>query len=175
MRVFRFYLPLMMVVPVSPLLAATTTSSFTVSSVITSGCALGTNNTQSVNDFGTLSFGSMSSISENVDVASSAGAGSVIVTCTPGLAVSIALDYGIHNGSSARRYMENSATSTTLGYQLYQDASYSNVWGTGEQAYSIASFPSTTQTYTVYGRLYAVSGLPAAGTYSDTVTVTLTY
>lgn len=165
----------MLLLPTCLVFAATTTSSFTVSSVITSGCALGASNTESVSDFGTLSFGSMSSISENVDVASSSGAGSIIVTCTPGIAVTVALDYGTHNGSSARRYLENSATNTTLGYQLYQDASYSTVWGTGSLAYSIDSFPATTQTYTVYGRLFAVSGLPAAGTYSDTVTVTLTY
>ena len=152
-----------------------TTSSFTVSSVITSGCALGTSSSDSVTDFGTLNFGSMSSIADNVDVASTPGAGSIVVTCTPGMSVSIALDYGLHGGSASERYMENSDSTATLGYQLYQDAAYSTVWGTGSLAYSVASFPDTTQTYTLYGRLFLVTGLPTAGTYTDTITVTLTY
>ncbi|WP_456154846.1 Csu type fimbrial protein [Tatumella citrea] len=155
--------------------ADTTTSSFTVSSVITSGCALGTDSNDTVTDFGAIDFGSMSSIAGNVDVASTPGAGSVIVTCTPGMSVSIALDYGLHGGSASERYLENSTTEATLGYQLYQDAAHSLVWGTDALAYSVASFPDTTQTYTIYGRLFPVTGLPASGTYTDTITVTLTY
>lgn len=155
--------------------ADTTTSSFTVSSVITSGCALGTDSNDTVTNFGSMDFGSMSSIAGNVDVASTPGAGSVIVTCTPGMSVSIALDYGLHGGSSTERYLKNSATEATLGYQLYQDAAHSTVWGTDALAYSVASFPDTPQTYTIYGRLFPVTGLPASGTYTDTVTVTLTY
>ncbi|KFD20268.1 MULTISPECIES: Csu type fimbrial protein [Tatumella] len=155
--------------------ADTTTSSFTVSSVITSGCALGTSSSDSVTDFGTLNFGSMSSIADNVDVASTPGAGSIVVTCTPGTSISIALDYGLHGGSASERYMKNSDSTATLGYQLYQDAAHSTVWGSGSLAYSVASFPDTTQTYTLYGRLFPVTGLPTAGTYTDTITVTLTY
>ena len=155
--------------------ADTTTSSFTVSSVITSGCALGTSTSDSVTDFGTLNFGTMSSIADDVDVASTSGAGSIIVTCTPGTSISIALDYGTHGGSASERYLENSDSTATLGYQIYQDAAHSTVWGTGSLAYSVSSFPDSTQTYTLYGRLFAVSGLPTAGTYTDTITVTLTY
>ncbi len=155
--------------------ADTATSSFAVSSVITSGCALGTDTNDSVTNFGTLDFGSMSSIPGNVDVASTSGAGSVIVTCTPGMSVTIALDYGLHGGSASERYLENSANNATLGYQLYQNAAHSIVWGSDALAYSVASFPDTPQTYTIYGRLFPVTGLPASGTYTDTVTVTLTY
>lgn len=158
-----------------PCMASTTTDSFQVSATITSGCAFGTSETSGSTDFGTLSFGTMTAIGSNVDVASSSGAGSIVVTCTPGTAISLALDYGEHGGSASSRYMTNSSGSATLGYQLYQDAAHSAVWGTGSLAYSVASFPDTTQTYTVYGRLFATDGLPVSGTYSDTVTVTLTY
>ncbi|WP_049074117.1 Csu type fimbrial protein, partial [Klebsiella michiganensis] len=114
------------------------------------------------------------SLYSNVDVASTAGAGSIIVTCTPGTAISIALDYGVNGGSATQRYMSN-GNSSTLAYQLYQDANRANVWGSSTLALSVASFPSTTQTYTVYGRLFATNGFPAVGSYTDTVTVTLTY
>lgn len=147
---------------------------FKVSAQITAGCALGAGDGSQTTDFGTLNFGTLSSLYSNVDVASTAGAGSIIVTCTPGTAISIALDYGVNGGSATQRYMSN-GNSSTLAYQLYQDANRANVWGSSTLALSVASFPSTTQTYTVYGRLFATNGFPAVGSYTDTVTVTLTY
>jgi len=47
--------------------------------------------------------------------------------------------------------------------------------GTGTLAKTISNFPTTTQTYPVYARLFSATTLPEAGTYTDTVTVTLTY
>jgi spore coat protein U-like protein len=155
--------------------ADTTTSSFSVSATVENGCVFGDATGSSTTDFGTIDFGTMSSISSSVDVASSSGSGSIVVTCTPGVAASIALDYGVNGGDSAGRYLINSAGTQTLEYQLYQDSDRSTVWGTDSLAYSIESFPDATQTYTVYARLFAVSDMPAAGTYTDTVTVTLTY
>ncbi|MDF7630917.1 MULTISPECIES: spore coat U domain-containing protein [unclassified Pantoea] len=157
----------------SPCFASSTTDSFQVTAEITSGCAFGSSGSSSSTDFGTLDFGTMSAISSNVDVASSSGAGSIVVTCTPGTAITLALDYGENGGSSSSRYLSNG--SATLAYQLYQDAAHTTVWGSDSLAYSVSSFPDSTQTYTVYGRLFATAGLPASGTYSDTVTVTLTY
>ena len=154
--------------------ADTVQKSFKVTAQITTGCQLGSGTGTPSADFGTLDFGSMSSLYSNVDVASSAGAGSIVVACTPGMAVTVALDYGVNGGSVSQRYMSN-GSGNTLAYQLFQDPNRSTVWGTGAQAYSIASFPGTTQTYTVYGRLFATNGFPAQGSYTDTVTVTLTY
>jgi len=153
--------------------ASTTTDTFTVSAVITSGCAFGTSSTSNTTDLGTLSFGTMAALSDNVDATSSTGSGSIVVTCTPGTAVTISLDYGVNGGSATERYLSNGTQS--LGYQLYQDASHSTVWGEDSLAYSISDFPQTTQTYLVYGRLFSSTTVPDAGTYTDTVTVTLAY
>ncbi|WKX27178.1 spore coat U domain-containing protein [Tatumella ptyseos] len=153
--------------------ASSTTDTFTVSAVITSGCALGTSTTSETTDLGTLSFGTMADLANHVDATSASGAGSIVVTCTPGTAVTISLDYGVNGGSDTERYLSNG--SELLGYQLYQDAAHSTVWGSGTLAYSISAFPQTTQTYPVYGRLFSSSTVPAAGTYTDTVTVTLVY
>ncbi|WP_241650146.1 Csu type fimbrial protein [Rosenbergiella collisarenosi] len=153
--------------------AGTTSDTFQVSAVITSGCEFGTTQASSSGNFGTISFGTMTAIGNNVEVASSVGAGSIVVTCTPGTAITLSLDYGIHGGTAAQRYLSNG--SSVLGYQLYQDAAYSNVWGSGSLAYSVSSFPQSTQTYTIYGRLFSMSSLPNKGTYTDTITVTLVY
>nr|WP_252318888.1 spore coat U domain-containing protein [Candidatus Symbiopectobacterium sp. PLON1] len=111
----------------------------------------------------------------NVDVASSAGSGSIVVTCTLGTSVSIALDYGTNGGSSTQRYLKNSAGTRTLPYQLYRDVARSQVWGTGTLALTVSSFPSTTQTYTVYTRYFGATPLPAAGQHTDSVTIKVTY
>nr|WP_232776621.1 spore coat U domain-containing protein [Rahnella sp. AA] len=155
--------------------AATATTSFSVTATVTNGCAFGNSLASPITNLGTINFGSFASVPANVDVVSSAGAGSVVVTCTPGATVSIAMDYGIHGGSATQRYMANSGATATLAYQLYQNAAHSVVWGTGTQAMSISSFPATTQTYPVYARLLSFTTSPTAGTYTDTVTVTLTY
>ncbi|WP_410961873.1 spore coat U domain-containing protein, partial [Salmonella sp. SAL4457] len=78
------------------------------------------------------------------------GAGSIVLTCTPGMTVSVALDYGVNGGSSSQRYLKRVSGNETLAYQLYQDAAYSQVWGNGALARTIANFPASTQTYTVY-------------------------
>ncbi|KAF1069394.1 MAG: hypothetical protein GAK45_01110 [Pseudomonas citronellolis] len=148
---------------------------FQVSATVASGCAFGTTLSSSNYNLGNLNFGTLASLATPVSVASSAGSGSIVLTCTPGMTVSIALDYGTNGASASQRYLRQGSGSETLAYQLYRDAAYSQVWGTGALALSVPSFPAATQTYTVYARLLASSSLPSAGTYTDTVTVTLTY
>nr|WP_279432901.1 spore coat protein U domain-containing protein [Pseudomonas aeruginosa] len=139
------------------------------------GCAFGTAISNNAYDLGTLSFGTLGNLASPVNVASSSGAGSIVLTCTPGMTVSVALDYGVNGGSSNQRYLKRVSGNETLAYQLYQDAAYSQVWGNGALARTIANFPASTQTYTVYARLFAVGSLPSAGNYRDTVTVTLSF
>ncbi len=57
-------------------------------------------------DLGTLSFGTLGNLASPVNVASSSGAGSIVLTCTPGMTVSVALDYGVNGGSSSQRYLK---------------------------------------------------------------------
>ncbi|MGS7196109.1 Csu type fimbrial protein [Pseudomonas aeruginosa] len=140
---------------------------FQVQAVVANGCAFGTAISDNAYDLGNLA--------SPVNVASSSGAGSIVLTCTPGMTVSVALDYGINGGSSNQRYLKRVSGNETLAYQLYQDAAYSQVWGNGALARTIANFPASTQTYTVYARLFAVGSLPSAGNYRDTVTVTLSF
>jgi len=155
--------------------ADTASTSFTVSATINKGCAFGSSLANPVTDLGTINFGSMPTIPSNLDVTSTSNAGSVAITCTAGITVSIAMDYGIHGGNATQRYMANSANTGTLAYQLYQDAAHSQVWGSGSLAKTVSNFPSTTQIYPVYARLFSTATLPVAANYTDTITVTITY
>lgn len=170
------WMPIFASLLVSPCTSASSVSKqFTVAAIINSGCIFGNSARSTASHLGTLNFGEKAFLDSNVDVTSTSGGGSIVVTCTPGLAISIAMDYGVNGGSSSSRYMARNDSSDTIAYQLYQDAGRSIVWGTGSLAYGVSSFPTGTQTYPVYGRLFSSNIQPSAGTYTDTVTVTLTY
>lgn len=111
--------------------------------------------------------------------------GTVTVTCSrPILSpesgpYSIALSSGA-GGSYADRTM--AAGSEVLHYQLYSDPSYTTVWGDGSGgsgvvngSYSLPLFIlSASYNHSVYGRIPA-DQWPAAGSYTDTITVTVSY
>lgn len=151
---------------------------FTVNASIVKGCTLGSGATD-VTSLGTLSFGNVSSLDAPVDVASTQNAGSVVIKCTPGVSVTLALGSGNNvtgSVSSGRKLLKASGTET-LTYQLFQDAAHATVWGDGTNGGSSQVFSSTgaVQEYKVYARLLASSTLPSAGNYTDSVLLTVTY
>ena len=103
---------------------------------------------------------------------------SLTVQCTNTTPYSVALDAGTNAGgasSFANRAMKNGAHS--LGYQLYLNAGRSSVWGdgTGGSAPATGTGTGSSQTLTIYGRLPVLGSTVVPGTYTDTVTVTITY
>ncbi|AEB58740.1 Csu type fimbrial protein [Ectopseudomonas mendocina] len=151
--------------------------SFQLRAEIVPGCLLGAGGSDATS-FGSISFGSISTLPSNLDAASTPGNGSIVLQCSPGTAVSISLNAGLNASSvGGGRYLARGAE--RLRYQLYQDAARSLIWGDGSNGGTRLSvnFPvgSATQTYTVYARLFAVSPLPSAGIYTDTITVTVSY
>ncbi|WP_230411459.1 spore coat U domain-containing protein [Collimonas humicola] len=107
--------------------------------------------------------------------------GDVAVTCTATIVIgtgsyTIALSTG--SGTFANRALISGGNS--LNYNIYTDTARSIVWGDGSgttqtesDSYVILLTP-TTRHYTPYGRIPGAQNKPA-GTYSDTVTVTITY
>lgn len=172
-----FSLTLMALTAADCVRADTVTETFQVTATIESGCVFGSESDDSdtVTDLGTIDFGTLSTTDTDVDISSSESAGSIVLTCTPGISLSIAIDYGLNDGSSSARYL--ALDDDQLAYQLYQDSSRSTVWGSATDGLdmTISSFPESTTTYTVYARLMAVDSLPSSGVYTDTVTVTLSY
>ena len=79
------------------------------------------------------------------------------------------------SGASVAARKLTSAASGTLNYALYQDVGRATLWGQTIGTDTVAGTGSgATQTLTVYGRIPALQG-SAAGAYTDTITVTLTY
>ena len=108
--------------------------------------------------------------------------GTVTVSCTVtviGLIESWTVDLSSGNsGNFATRVLANG--SSTLSYNLYTSAAYTSIWGDGSGTTSVVSgstllaVGTTNNYYTVYGRIPAGQDA-AAGTFTDTIVVTLNY
>lgn len=116
-----------------------------------------------------VDFGATGPLVANVDAA-----GAVTARCTSTTPYAIALSNGTGGGTGpAARKMVNGAIAITYG--LYQDAARAQPFGSTLNV-DMASGTGTglAQTINVYGRV-PPQATPVAGTYSDTITVTLTY
>ena len=108
--------------------------------------------------------------------------GTVTVSCTVtllGLLESWTIALGTGNsGSFSARRMANGAS--TLSYNLYTSAAYTNVWGDGSGSTTLVNggapltIGTTNTDYTVYGRLPARQDA-AAGIFTDMIVITLNY
>ena len=104
----------------------------------------------------------------------------VTVNCTKGTAFNTALTAGLTTGSStAQRLLNDGAAGDTLQYNLYTSSALTTPWGV---TINTDTVPGTgtgmgaAVTQTVYGKVVdsANQGIPP-GTYSDTITVNVTY
>jgi spore coat protein U-like protein len=111
--------------------------------------------------------------------------GLVQVTCTllsgGATAVTLVSSYSTGaSGSYALRTMLSGAS--TLGYNLYYDAAYTQIRGNGTGGSQTGGAtlnlspgtPTQTASGTIYGRIPAGQDV-AAGSYADTIVVTITY
>lgn len=145
--------------------AATDTTTFDVKLTITSTCDIHTTAATDVN------FPNSASTATNVDAA-----GNLVVNCTPSTAYTIALNKGVHGADVTTRSMSNGAA--LVPYQLYRAAARTaaDIWGettgAGGNVYSGTGIGAN-QSVPVYGRVPSAN-FPA-GSYSDTITATVTY
>jgi spore coat protein U-like protein len=115
-----------------------------------------------------LNFGSHGVLSANIDATSQ-----LAVTCTPSTAYTIGLNGGNANAAPTVRKMAKGAERITYG--LYQNAARTQAWGESIGTDTVAATGSgLAQNFTVYGRVPPQAS-PTAGTYTDTIVVTVTY
>lgn len=101
----------------------------------------------------------------------------VAVTCTNTTPYNVGLDAGTVAGSSVTsRLMAGTATGntgTTVGFQLYQDAGRTTVWGNTQGTNTVAGTGTgSAQSIAVYGQVPAQT-TPKPDTYQTTVTATV--
>jgi spore coat protein U-like protein len=94
--------------------------------------------------------------------------------CSTGLPYTIALNPGLAPGATVTTRQMTDGKATT-NYALFSDSAYTVNWGQtpGTDTVAATGTSSVAQT-TVYGQIPA-GQYPAPGSYSDTVTATVTY
>ena len=76
------------------------------------------------------------------------------------------------NGGGGQRRMRHAFRSDTLGYNLFQDASYTRVWGDGAIGSPLSLGVTGRHTGHIFGQIFP--GQDAwVGAYEDTVTITV--
>ena len=117
-----------------------------------------------------LAFGSVTA----AEAPSRQATASIEVACGPGVPFTIALDEGQNPGSGTRRVLD-SATGEYANYDIFVDAGHAQRWGAGgTQSVSGVTTSAGTARLTAYGMISTATQL-AAGSYSDTVTVTMVF
>lgn len=154
----------------APAHAGTANGTFNVTTTVVNSCLLGTTSALAFPNY------------DPTSATATNGSTSISVTCTTGDAYVIALNYGANGGTAANRIMKSGTN--TLNYNLYTDSGYANVWK--DSTVCIAGYsgsncdtgtgagPATANSYTVYGQIAAQQNVPA-GSYSDTITITVTF
>lgn len=151
-----------------PATAATTTQQFQVQLQIIAQCV--------INSTATLNFGSIGVLGGSGGNVNNDQTTTVAVQCTNTTPYNIGLDAGTTTGGSVgTRLLLNTNTNETVQYKLYQDSGHSTNWGNtvGTDTQS-ATGSGASQSYTIYGRI-PPQNTPTPGSYSDTITVTVTY
>lgn len=143
--------------------AANDSDTFTVSANVVATCQITAND---------LDFGDYNPVAAaNVDAATT-----ISLTCTNGTAYNVGLNLGAGVGAStATRYMSDAGAAHTLGYTLYQNAGRTTLWGSSIGSNTRAGTGTgSAATIDVFGRIAMNQTVPS-GSYSDTITVTVTW
>jgi spore coat protein U-like protein len=119
-------------------------------------------------DYGVMDFGTHAALDNQIQVASTVGAGTIQITCVEGLSYTIAIDAG-SNAEGAQRYLRG-ANGGRVQYLLYSDAQYTLPWNIDVPLSQQGS--GVLQQIPLYGRI-APQATPVAGAYVDTVSVTV--
>lgn len=145
--------------------AGTASNTFQATATVTSACTVSGS---------VLNFGSAIdplAVPTPVDATST-----LSVQCTNTTPYTVALNAGSNAGGASNftaRTMKSGANS--LGYQLYLDTGRSTIWGDGTaSSTSSGTGTGSTQSLTIYGRLPSLANV-IPGSYTDTVTVTVSY
>jgi spore coat protein U-like protein len=141
---------------------------------ISEGCTVSNGSGGGNGTFGNMSFGEHADLDNPIDGRSvGAGGNAFGLRCSKDTTYSVALDSG-QNASGGQRRMGNAGS--YLNYELYQDSTRQQAWGNGSNGGTrLAGIGSgTAEDLVVYGRVPAQAS-PAAGTYVDTVQVTVAW
>jgi spore coat protein U-like protein len=148
--------------------AGTATSNLPVSAVVSANCT--------VTGGAGLAFGAYDPVVTNA-AAPLAGSTNISATCTNGSPATITLSQGANaaGGSTAAAPLRQMTVGGNfLAYSLFQDNANTIVWGDTPATGEAYTGTGVSTTVTVFGLVGAGQNVPA-GTYTDTVLITITF
>jgi spore coat protein U-like protein len=150
-------------VPREASVAATSTTTFNVQMTITNSCLI----TSATNmNFGTVGV---------VTILGLSATSTVTVQCSLLAPFNIGLDPGLGVGATVTTRVMTGPGGNTMGYSLFQDLTHLVNWGQTIGTNTVASLGTGLAVpFTVFGFVPSQTTAPA-GTYSDTITVTVTF
>jgi spore coat protein U-like protein len=145
-----------------PASAQTASATFDVSITVEADCTI------TVDD---LAFGTVTDLTPEIE-ASTTGA----VTCTGISPVSVSFDAGT-GGASTFATRQMALGTDTVDYNLYADAAHTEILGDGSTGTVTIDFTSTggDDAFDVFGQTAPAQNPKPAGTYTSTVTATVTF
>jgi spore coat protein U-like protein len=142
--------------------AATATTTLGVEVTIAQTCTITANPKLTFNTFGGLA--------TNNDATTN-----IQVNCSTGTPYTIGLSAGSGAGATVTARRMTGAGGATINYALFRDAGRTQNWGnTAGTDTASGTGSGAAQNIAVFGRI-PVQTTPAAGTYTDTVTISLNY
>lgn len=157
--------------------AETVTQVLTVRAAITPGCWFGTSRTPLLS-LGTIDFGTVPRLDKDVKTKSSVGAGTIVMTCTPGTQFRVDINDGSNTSGMlmwySGRQLKHAASGNVLKYDLYRDSGYSQRWGTGGEGVQMTATGGPIE-LPVYAKLQSTTTQPTPGVYTDDLIVTVYY
>lgn len=155
----------------APVFAGTATGNLTVQATVVATCSLNTSASTGAGN-GLLNFGNVTSTLANVDAdTTTSGNYGVSVVCTNTTPYSVTANNGL-NASGSQDNMKSGTA--LLPYNLYTTSARTTVFPTSGTSLGFTG-NGTAQAIPVYGRIPAGTTLPAPGTYTDTVVLTIAY
>lgn len=119
-----------------------------------------------------MAFGSITDVGAN-DVETKA---TITLACTANATFEIQLDDGT-NPDAGQRRMANVGATEFLPYEIYKDSGHSSRWGNTLGSDTVTGSASALGAASViaYGRIAQGVGKVSAGSYTDTVTITVNF
>jgi len=145
-------------VPINTSSGATSTSTFQVTATVANSCTVTATS---------LAFG-------NYTLAQLDGTPTITATCTNGTTYTIGLDAGTFSGATTSTRRMTGPSAAGLSYSLFSDSGRTTNWGNATGSWVSGTGTGAAQVLTVYGRIPA-NQTALIGSYTDTVTVTVTF
>jgi spore coat protein U-like protein len=156
--------------PAAPAMAATATGDLSVSATVPVTCSV------SVPD--ALAFGTYDPLVANAELGNDLYAStSVSVTCSSGASATITLGQGANpdpDSSDVFPFRRLKNGSNYISYALFQNSSRTTIWANTSGTGVGVTGNGSAQTLTIYGEISAAQ-TASPGSYTDTVTATITY